>query len=48
MMNTFLFPLVNWVMGTVLIGIFALICIVTVAVIYNLSQGKSAEKQIEE
>jgi len=30
-------PLVNWGMGTVIIGVFALVCVVLVLVVYNLA-----------
>ncbi|WP_194851141.1 hypothetical protein [Nonlabens antarcticus] len=32
-------PLVNWGMGTILIGVFALVCIGLVLVIYNMSRS---------
>jgi len=38
-MRTLFLPLVDWGMGTVLIGVFALVCVILVAVVYNLSQG---------
>ena len=39
-MNTLFLPLVDWGMGIVLIGVFALVCVVLVLVVYNLSQSK--------
>jgi len=39
-MKSLLLPLVNWGMGTFIIGIFALVCVILVVVIYNLSQSK--------
>lgn len=38
-MNSFFLPLVNWGLGTVLIGVFALVCMILIVVIYNLSRG---------
>jgi Na+-translocating ferredoxin:NAD+ oxidoreductase RnfG subunit len=40
-MNTLFLPLVNWVLGTMLIGVFAVVCIILIAVIYSLSREKS-------
>ena len=33
-------PLVNWGMGSILIGVFALVCIVMALVIYNMANNK--------
>ena len=38
-MNTLLLPLVNWGLGTIIIGVFVVVCIILVAVIYSLSRG---------
>lgn len=39
-MNTlFSLPLVNWGMGVIIIGIFALVCIVIAVVIYRMANG---------
>lgn len=38
-MNSLFLPLVNWGLGTILIGVFAIVCIVLVAVIYNLTRS---------
>lgn len=38
MKPTFL-PLVDWGMGTILIGVFALVCIIMALVVYNLAKG---------
>lgn len=43
-MNSLSLPLVNWGMGTIFIGVFALVCIILVAVIYNLSREPSNVK----
>jgi len=44
MINT-IFPLVNWGMGTLIIGIFALVCIVLSLVVYSLiSSGKKKDE----
>jgi len=37
-MNLLFLPLVNWGLGTIMIGVFAVVCVVLVAVIYNLSR----------
>ncbi len=34
-------PLVNWGMGSVLIGVFALVCIVMAVVIYNMANSNN-------
>ncbi|EDM43705.1 hypothetical protein SCB49_08943 [unidentified eubacterium SCB49] len=41
-MNTLFLPLVDWGMGSFLIGIFALVCIILILVIYNLTQSKDS------
>ena len=33
-------PLVNWQMGALIIGVFAIVCVVMVIVIYNMSKKK--------
>lgn len=38
-MKLSMLPLVNWEMGNILIGVFALVCVVLVGVVYSLSQG---------
>lgn len=38
-MKNLILPLVNWGMGAIIIGIFAVVCIVMVVVIYNLANG---------
>ncbi|WP_179344380.1 hypothetical protein [Winogradskyella ursingii] len=38
-MNSLFLPLVNWGLGTIIIGVFAVVCIVLVAVIYNLTRS---------
>lgn len=43
-MNLFFLPLVNWGMGAAIIGVFALVCIVMVLIIYSLiNSGKSKD-----
>ena len=42
-MNSLMLPLVNWGMGTVIIGVFALVCIVMVLVVYNMINSKNKE-----
>lgn len=43
-MNSLLLPLVNWGLGTIIIGVFAVVCIILVAVIYNLSRSTDKPK----
>jgi len=43
-MKNFFLPLVNWGMGTFIIGVFAVVCVVLVLVIYNLTRGKDNVK----
>lgn len=43
-MNSLFLPLVNWGLGTILIGVFALVCIILIAIIYNLSRGTNNVK----
>ncbi|MGB5982298.1 MAG: hypothetical protein WBG46_09150 [Nonlabens sp.] len=38
-------PLVNWGNGTIMIGVFALVCIVLVTVIYNMVNSKPADQK---
>ncbi|WP_415376850.1 hypothetical protein [Patiriisocius sp. Uisw_017] len=41
-------PLVDWGMRTFLIGIFALVCVILIAVVYSLSQNKDSTKTPDE
>ncbi|ARN78868.1 hypothetical protein BST97_13200 [Nonlabens spongiae] len=43
-METTNLPLANWGNGTIMIGVFALVCIVLVAVIYNMVNSKPADQ----
>jgi Na+-translocating ferredoxin:NAD+ oxidoreductase RnfG subunit len=47
-MSTLFLPLVDWGMGTFLIGIFALVCVILIAVVYSLSQSKESIKTPDE
>lgn len=38
-MKTITLPLVDWGMGAILIGVFALVCVVLVLVVYSMSRG---------
>lgn len=38
-MNLHFLPLVNWGMGTIIIGVFALVCIVLTAIVMNMVKG---------
>ena len=40
-------PLVNWGMGTIIIGVFALVCIVMAAVVYNLINSDKKKNQLD-
>ena len=37
-------PLVNWGMGSVIIVVFALVCIILIAVVYNMVKSDSEKK----
>ncbi|MGB0980576.1 MAG: hypothetical protein ACPGUH_00620 [Winogradskyella sp.] len=39
-MKTMILPLVNWGMGIVIIGVFAIVCIVMALVVYNLANSE--------
>ena len=41
-MKSLYLPLVDWGMGTFIIGVFAVVCVVLVLVIYNLTRTKDA------
>ena len=43
-METTNLPLANWGNGTIMIGVFALVCIVLVAVIYNMVNSKPVDQ----
>lgn len=45
-MKALFLPLVDWGMGTFVIGVFAVVCIILILVVYNLSQ--STEKTNED
>jgi hypothetical protein len=38
-MNSIIIPLVDWGMGSILIGVFAVVCIVIALVVYNLANS---------
>lgn len=38
-MNTHFLPLVNWGLGTIMIAIFAVVCVILVAVIFSLASS---------
>lgn len=42
-MKNLILPLVNWAMGAIIIGVFVIVCIVMVVVIYNLANGDKKE-----
>lgn len=44
-MNLINLPLVNWGMGTIIIGVFALVCIVMSLVVYNLANSDKKNDQ---
>jgi Mg2+ and Co2+ transporter CorA len=43
-MNLHFLPLVDWGMGTVIIGVFALVCIALVAVVIHLNNSDKPKK----
>lgn len=45
-MNSLFLPLVNWAMGAAIIGIFALVCIVMIAIVMNLIQGDKKDNKV--
>lgn len=45
-MNILFLPLVNWAMGAAIIGIFALVCIVMIAIVMNLIQGDKKDSKV--
>ena len=47
-MNILFLPLVNWSMGAVLIGVFALVCIVMVAVVMSIAKGDKKQSDSNE
>ncbi len=48
-MKSLVLPLVNWGMGAVLIGVFAVVCIVLVLVVFSLASGdKKVDDQAKE
>ncbi|GER58090.1 hypothetical protein [Patiriisocius marinus] len=49
MKNLLVTPLVNWGMGAAIIGVFALVCVVLVFVVYSMaSSDKKAKDSSEE
>jgi len=38
-------PLVNWGMGTIIIGVFVLVCIVLVLVVFSLMNSDKKKKE---
>lgn len=47
-MNLYFLLLVNWGMGAAIIGIFAVVCIVMVAIVMHLVKGGKNGRQAEE
>lgn len=47
-MDLLFLPLVNWGMGVVIIGVFAVVCIVMIAIVMNLVKGDKNGKQAED
>lgn len=46
-MTLYNLPLVNWGMGSIIIGVFALVCIVMALVIYNMANANKKEEDSE-
>lgn len=47
-MKNLLLLLVDWGMGAWLIGVFAVVCIALILVVYNLASGDSKKSKTEE
>ena len=47
-MYRIMLPLVNWGMGTVIIGVFAVVCVVISLVVYNLATSDNKKKDSED
>ena len=45
MKNLLITPLVNWGMGAAIIGVFALVCVVMVLVVYNMANSKKDDNE---
>jgi len=39
-------PLVNWGMGTIIIGVFALVCVILVLVVLNLMNSDKKKEDL--
>ncbi len=48
MKNLLNLPLVNWGMGSAIIGVFALVCVILVVVVYNMVTSDSEKKENDE
>ena len=48
MKNLLNLPLVNWGMGSTIIGVFALVCVILVVVVYNMVTSDSEKKENDE
>jgi len=45
-MNLFSLPLFNWTNGVIMIGVFALVCVILIAVLINfMTSGKKDPKE---
>ena len=44
-MKELIFYLANWSIGTIIIGVFALVCIVMIAVVYSLTNSGKKKQQ---
>lgn len=42
-MNSLFLPLVDWGMGTVIIGVFAIVCVVIVLVVFSLAKSNKKD-----
>jgi len=47
-MNSHVLPLVNWGMGTIIIGVFALVCIALTAIVMRMVKGDKRNKDSTE
>lgn len=42
-MNSLFLPLVDWGMGTIIIGVFAIVCLIIALVVYNLANSSKKD-----
>ncbi|MEP0262596.1 hypothetical protein [Dokdonia sp.] len=47
-MKHLIIPLVNWGIGTILIGVFAFVCIIIALIVYNMIQSDKKDTKARE